>query len=503
MSKILKFFNYIFKDLYFIFNIFNELINFFKNLFVLDFYRITKRFEDDKKKLEEEEKEKKAFFNYGAKNVREYYILNFFKEYTFISYDILWSKIFSQKYLIKNDTNLFRSYFRVISAKQGFYFNFLKLKNRKNFNIMLMNTFMSGFKYIWLGIRFWIFPVIIAFSIIYFTLVLRALPFNKIMFGWMCILMFVYWIISGFVFFFKKYQFGKYTTSIQRFWRRTYILFWMIEGGTFLVFLFFTLNSSQESFYMYDQINIFKTHLYSWKYFLLKIFPIIILIISTYLLLISLKWNLYSKQSIILLVLTFFLTYLVWLEFYQFFHVLNFYGNLNWIYDIDDHTWSLELEPRRTRMVNHYVMLLFILKFWHIIFIYGFWIFFVLRCWETKRIRYPLLAANFQNFIILYIFAWVFMYPWFKFYFRKFLDIPYYWFYINNRKIFVRIFFNDLKLIYYGLCFYSENFNLNNLLFFGKTPFYYWKNMDYNNNFESYRKHIIKDRIVNNLTNIK
>ena len=254
---------------------------------------------------------------------------------------------------------------------------------------------------------------------------------------------------------------------------------------------------------MYDQISIFKTHLYSWKMFLLKIFPIIILIITTYLLLISLKWNIYSKQSSVLLILTFFLSYLVWLEFYQFFHVTNFYGNLNWIYDVDDHTWTLELEPRRTRIVNHYVMLLFILKFWHIVFIYGFWIFFVLRCWETKRIRYPLLSANFQNFIILYIFAWVFMYPWFKFYFRKFLDIPYYWFYINNRKIFIRIFFNDIKLIYYGLCFYIDNYSLNNLNFFYKTPFYYWKNLDNTNNYEAYRKHIIKDRIIFSLNNIK
>ena len=447
--------------------------------------------------------EDKLYFNYGAKNVREYYITNVM-ENNFKQFDIIWAKSISNKYLLKKKLNKpFRSYFRLLSTKQGFYFNFLKLNNKNVLNYTLLNTFLSGFKYVWLGVRFWIFPLLIVFSVIYFTIVLRALPFNKIIFGWICILMFIYWLISGFVFFFKKYQYGKYTTSVQRFWRRSYILFWMIEGGTFLVFLFFTLNSSQESFYMYDQINIFKTHLYSWKYFLLKLFPIIILIVSTYLLILSLKWNLYSKQSIILLLITFLLSYMVWLEFYQFFHVLNFYGNLNWIYDIDDHSWSLELEPRRTRMVNHYVMLLFILKFWHIIFIYGFWIFFVLRCWETKRIRYPLLSANFQNFIILYIFAWVFMYPWFKFYFRKFLDIPYYWFYINNRKIFIRIFFNDLKLIYYSLIHFYENFNLNFLNSFNTSSFYYFKNLDFQNNFESYRKHIIRDRIVYTLIFLK
>lgn len=277
----------------------------------------------------------------------------------------------------------------------------------------------------------------------------------------------------------------------------------MIEGGTFLVFLFFTLNSSQESFYMFDQISIFKTHLYSWKFFLLKIFPIIILIISTYLLMLSLKWNIFGKHSIILLFLTMFLTYIVWLEFYQFYHVVNFYGNLNWVYDIDDHSWTLELEPRRTRIVNHYVMLLFMLKFWHIVFIYGFWIFFVLRSLETKRIRYPLLAANFQNFIILYIFAWVFMYPWFKFFFRKFLDMPYYWFYINNRRLGFRILFNDWKILLYSLDDYFnilKTFKLGN---FKQSSFYYWNSLSVTNNFESYRKHVIRDRIINSLNNIK
>jgi hypothetical protein len=55
------------------------------------------------------------------------------------------------------------------------------------------------------------------FLIIYFTLVLKSLPFNKIVFCWIAVTMFGYWLISGFVFFIKKYQFGKYTSVIQRF----------------------------------------------------------------------------------------------------------------------------------------------------------------------------------------------------------------------------------------------------------------------------------------------
>lgn len=439
------------------------------------------------------------FKNYSASKSKES-VYDILWSDEFLINDIIWAKNMSHKYELKKyKQSLFKSFFRLFDFKKGFVFNFKALKN--NFNILnfLKIVYMSGFKFLWKGVRFWIFPLLVCIIIIYSSLVIRLIPFNKIMFSWICIIMFIYWLVSGFVFFFKKYQFGKYTAAIQRFWRRSYILFWLIEGATFSVFLFFTINASQESFYMFDQINVFKTHLYSWRFFFLKLFPIALLIIITYLLLISLKWNLFTKHSLWLLLLTLFLTYIVWLEFYQFYHVVNFYGNLNWIYDIDDHSWSLELEPRRTRIVNHYIMLLFILKFWHIVFIYGFWIFFVLRCWETQRIRYPLLAANFQNFIILYIFAWVFMYPWFKFFFRKFLDSPYYWFYINNRELFLRVIFNDFKLIYYGLLDYFNFFKLNFLKRFNSYSFYYWSLPNYNNNYEAFRKHLIKNLVKSSL----
>jgi len=444
----------------------------------------------------------KSFFYLNSKN--NFVYLDDYKEYKFKKYfyniifnynlnDFNWY-VFSKNYKNNFDFNyLFRFYFRISRTNNGFYFNFKKFKKFNNFLNFLKNYNMSGYFYIFNSLKFWFLPLFLGIFLLYMTIVLKTIPFNKILFAWVGIIMFSYWLISGFVFFFKKYQFGKYTSVVQRFWRRTYILFWTLEGATFSVFLFLTINASQESFYMFDQISIFKTHLYSWKLFLLKLFPIVFLIIFSYLLLLSLKWNIFSKHSLWLFIITFFLTYIVWIEFYQFFHVLNFYSNVNWVYDLDDHSWSLELEPRRTRMVNHFVMLLFILKFWHIIFIYGFWLFFILRCLETKRIRYPLFSANFQNFIILYIFAWVFMYPWFKFFFRRFLDTPYYWFYINNRKLIFRIFFYDFKIIYYGLISYFNDKKLN---FFNYNDFYYFKLSNINNNYEFFKKNYIKNKII-------
>lgn len=410
---------------------------------------------------------------------------------------LLVMKSFSYPLFKRNSFKTKLSY-KLEVSNHGFYLHYNSNKNK--YYYYWKNLFMSVWRSLWRAVRFWIVPLVVLFLIVYYLSVVRVLPFNKILFVWLCIGMFAYWLFSGFVFFVKKYQFGKYTSAVQRFWRRSYILFWILEAFVFSIFFYFTINSSAEPFYMYDQSQIFKTHLFSWRLFLFKLLPLTFLIIISYLYLVSLKWNVFSKNIIILLILTLVLTYVVWIEFYQFFHIVNFYSNLFWVYDIQDHTWVLENEPRRTRMVNHYNALLMILKFWHIVFIYIFWIFSVLRWFELKRVRYPLFSANVQNFIILYLFAWVSMYPWFKFYFRKFLDIPYYWFYVNNRMYSLRIFTGDIKLIVYG--FFNQLHTSDKFISFVEYPFFYWTLFNVDSGFYGFKKHFIKNDIVTTLINL-
>lgn len=446
-------------------------------------------------------------FSKNNNNLRNYsyYISNdlknnmyglLFLEKSFLITDLLSLFVMSFKHkLSKNSINLFRSYFRAINTKNGFYFNFKSFEQKSFFLDTLKYSFFSGLKSIWLGFRFWLVPLLVAFIIIYYSMVIRCVPFNKIVAFWVIFGMVAYWLLSGFVFFIKKYQFGKYTTAIQRFWRRSYILFWLIEFSLFMVYVYLTLNANQESFYMFDQIQVFKTHLFSWRLFMLKIFPLTVLLILGYFLLLSLKWNVLSKNSLLISIITLIIVNTVWVEFYQFFHVVNYYGNFNWIYEADEKMWSLELEPRKTRTVNHYVMLLLILKFWHIVLIVAFWVFFILRGLEVGRVRYPLLSANLQNFLILYLFAWVNMFPWIKFIMRRYIDMPYYWFYVNNREIGYRVFFNDMKLLWYGIVDLLSNLNLNNHLDYS---FINWSVEDSDFLF-SYRKTSIKNIILNSL----
>lgn len=402
------------------------------------------------------------------------------------------------KYNIKyfNDFIVVKNFFRFTQTRLGIY-NYINFS--KNFvmfyEIFLLNIFI-GLKYLIKFFRFWLLPIFFSISLVYISVLIKTLPFNKVIFGWLAVFMILYWLLSGFVFFFKKYQYSKYTSAIQRFWRRSYILFWLLESCLLLVFIYLTFIASQESFYMFDTIQIYKTHLFSWRFFFFKIFPLVLLIVLAYFFLLNLKWNTFSKHSSWLLIFTIILTYLIWIEFYQFFHIVNFYGNLTWNYDFDEKFWNLELEARRTRIINHYIMWLLILKFWHLLFVYGFWLFLILRALEKKQLRYPLFSANQQNLIILFIMSWLFMFPWFKIYFRKFMDIPYFWFYINNRSLLIRNFFNDIKIYWYGLC----NLQIINIIYsnyyFQSIPFFYWLETNKLLILNQTKKHFIRNQII-------
>jgi len=362
------------------------------------------------------------------------------------------------------DSNLlFRSHYRHLSK-------FLKLKESTVQHNFAGTKYAAWFS---LGVflKLWVVPLALGVLFLFFFLTAYAVPFNKVVFIWFAFFMIFYWLVSGFVFFIKKYQFGKYTTSIQRFWKRSYILFWLLESCLLLVFVYLTFISSQESVFMFDQIQIYKTHLFSWRLFLYKTLVAVLVVGLFYSLLLASKWNTLMQSIWFYLVITTILTYVIWLEFYQFFHVVNFYSILTWNYDVDERVWSLDLEPRKTRTVNHYMFWLIILKFWHLLFVFGFWIFFSLRSMELDKHRYPLLGANYQNMIIFYIMSWICMIPWFKFLGRKFMDIPYFWFYLNNRLVSVRLFFNDLKLFFFGLL----NLNIfdGSSVIFSKM-FFYW-----------------------------
>lgn len=431
--------------------------------------------------------------------------LFFYKKWTFkrnvylLYLDSLFVFITSLKYLTTNNFlhSNNKGFLRRSQTSNSFIYNM----NNKQTHTSYINLFNYGWKSVFNAFKYWILVILFSTSIVYYCLVVKMLPFNKVVFQWFMALMFFYWLISGFVFFIKKYQYRYYTSSIQRFWRRCFAIFWMLEGYLFLCYLFLTLNANEEPVFMYDNIQVYKTHLFSWKLFILKMFPLTLIIIFTYFLILSLKWNTFTKTNYLCLVITALLFYTMWMEFYQFFHIVSYYGNLNWVYDIEDHLWNLEQEFKRTRVSNHFVTICLIAKFWHLVFVFVFWMFFVIRGLEVSRLRYPLLSANFQNFIIVYVLGWLYMFPWFKYVAKKFLEMPYFWFYINNRRLSVYIFFNDLKLFYTNLFqnFTNYLFDFKYKTSFSNLDFYYWHSSSLITGYTQYRKNFIRDMFIKNL----
>lgn len=404
--------------------------------------------------------------------------------------------LFKHQYNISSINN-YRINFRLNFFKNGFYMLFNPSESIKSVFKKHLVFFWSGLGYFLNFFSKWFLPLLLSFIFVYYSLIIKSLPLNKVLFVWTALFMTVYWIISGFVFFYKKYQYAKFTSIIQRFWKRTLILFWLIEGGLLIVFVFLTINSTWYLYNVVDQTQIFKTHFFSWRLFLLKIFPVTFLIVISYIFLINNKWQSLNKNTFLLILITGLLLYITWNEFYQFFHLMNYYGQSTWLYDTTIRLWVINPDMKKTSQTNHLVSLLLILKFWHVLFILGVWLFLVLRSDESGRIRYPLVAGNILNFIMLYLLTWVYMYPWFKWFFRRYFSYSYKWFYQNNRSLALRLFFNDIKLFYTGLInfncteLYTLNGFFNSFFFYFKSSDLYHGSVDFNKKF--HQNEIIKD----------
>ena len=414
-------------------------------------------------------------------------------------FNIYFFSVLKFQYLFSNFEN-FRVNYRLNFFKKGFYMLYDQLGTPKNVFLKNLTFFLSGWKYLISFFSKWVLPLSFLIIFVYFSLIIKSLPFNKVLFVWLSLFMVFYWLVSGFVFFFKKYQYAKFTSVVQRFWKRSLILFWLIEGGLLFVFIFLTLNSNNYLYNVVDQTQIFKTHLFSWKVFLLKIFPVTFLLLITYLFLLNNKWQPLNKNLILLSTITFLLLYITWIEFYQFYHVMSYYNNLNWGYEAGDKFWMIKIDLRKTSQTNHLVSLLLILKFWHVLFILSMWIFFVLRSDESERSRYPLISANFLNFVMLYVLTWIYMYPWFKWFFRRYLTYSYKWFYQNNRSLSLRLFFTDLRLLFLGfsdfrgiLTYYTPMPTFVTSLFFN------WKTSNHSLGFVDFNKKFVSASILKDI----
>lgn len=384
-----------------------------------------------------------------------YYRLGF--TIALLPYSMLKGFVFGMVQLCRDLTHYYYNFYKKGKSIKCLYPSYKDVSLSKAISIVVSSRVVSRitpFKLLKAFVRFfikWLLPLIISGCLLVSLFALRDIPVNKFLFTVVSLGFFTYLLISGFVFFLKKYKYGKYTTAMHRYWRRTFSIFWLLEGYLFLVFLYLTVFSSQEPFFGYDNIQFFKDYTYPWRIFLQETTTLIGIILVLRYCLGSLKNMSPIKIYFTLIVVTGLLLTMAWSEFYQFYYVLNHYNSLDWTYDEDSFTWSIELETKKTRILLHFITLCVIAKFWHFAFILAFWLFSVSRWLQSGTIHYSLFSANIQNFIILYVLNWIVMYPWIKYAFRKYLYKNYTWMYTNFRNTGSRIFFNDLVSYGYAI----------------------------------------------------
>ena len=255
--------------------------------------------------------------------------------------------------------------------------------------------------------------------------------FLRALAGWLVIGFIFFWLMSGFNFFIKRYRYGKFTSAIQRFWKRTNAYFWLVEGFLFLLFFYYYINSSKEVNYMFDEASLNQSSLLSAVSFYLT--SVLLLLLALYSIFILLNINAFTfKQLLVhLSIVSVFIIFIFLIECYQFYYIISSFYETTWSYLGEEGVWESTEDSVKLRIREQYFILALIAKYWHFLFIFFSWLFVVFKAYESKRLRYSLFAVNLQNLMLLFILNSLFAVQWLKWVFRRFYDSVYFWFFAD------------------------------------------------------------------------
>lgn len=321
-----------------------------------------------------------------------------------------------------------------------------KLNNISN----LLNIILFNLKWI-------LISSIISIIYFYVSLFYIQIDISKQVALWYILFILYYLLMSTFNSFLIKYKYGKFTSAIQRFWKRTGMVFWLIEGFLFLLFFYYFLNSSQEPLYMFDYSNLNQELLIQLKITFKNLLLLSLAIYLSFILIFNLNYLNYFQNLFILLLILLIIFYSLYIESYQFIYIISLYADKFWLFEDISQSWSLEVEENNLRVKQQYFVYCLIAKYWHFIFIFISWFFFFIKSVEIKKINYTMLGYNTQNLLILYVLNILCLIQWIKYLSKKFLEITYYWFHIQYDEKLLNNFFFEIFNIIFSL------FNVNSI----------------------------------------
>lgn len=349
--------------------------------------------------------------------------------------------------------NIYRVY-RSTSIRTLLFFNIL-VKYSKNFSFFgsFLGLFSKNYWYTNISTFYSsskTFLVSISISMLLVIILIDYYNINLIrqLAAWAIVGLLFFWLMSGFNFFLKRYRFGKFTSAIQRFWKRTNVYFWMIEGFLFCLFFYYYINSSQEVFYFYDESNLNQNLLVSLPSFYIANILLVFLIMYSIFLLMTLPTLTYQQQLLHLKIITILIVYIFLIECYQFYYVITLFSEMFWEFDNSSNLWNANWRNPKIRVKTQYLILALIAKYWHFLFIFFSWLFLVLKSFEQKRIHYTLFGVNLQNCILLLILNTLFSINWLRWLFRRFYDTTYYWFFVDFNGWFSETFLSEFSLFF-------------------------------------------------------
>lgn len=390
----------------------------------------------------------REFFFYYKPNVWIFHFVDDMEDFVIYYYFDHW---YEKEIRFLNYKNNFSSFF----YKRFFKFNKnITVEKFKHYVTTIINILLFNVK--WILIAFFI-----SFIYFFFSLFYLQLEFTKQIAIWFILLIFFYLLMSTFNNFLNKYKYGKFTSAIQRFWKRTGMTFWLIEGFLFLIFFYYFLNSSQEPLYMHDYSNLNQEFLIQLKVSYKNMILLSFAIYFSFILILNNNYLNYFQNITLLTIISLIVFYMLYIETYQFVYIITLFAEKNWLFEEVTQTWVLEFEQNNLRVKQQYFVLCLIAKYWHFIFIFISWFFFVIKCFEINKINYNMLGYNVQNLLILYILNLFCLIQWGKWLSKKFLELTYYWFHIQyDEKFFILIIEETLNII---KSFF--NFNILNQLY--------------------------------------
>ena len=88
------------------------------------------------------------------------------------------------------------------------------------------------------------------------------------------------------------------------------------------------------------------------------------------------------------------------------------------------------------------------------------------------------------------------MYPWFKFYFRRYLDYQSSGFYWNLHNVGFKVFFGDCKLFLLGIYAQIIGLTERKLMSFEDPLFFYWHENTSLTRHTQFNRHALRDKII-------